>query len=606
MLLTQPPTAASPLDATRFERLLSALSARFIDLTIASLDADFTASLRDIVETFGVDRSSLSHFVNESGHLRTRHSWAVDGVAPVPSTNSTRAFPWVRSMTKAGRAIVFDRIDDLPAEAHIDQQGFRHVGLRAHIAQPIVVAGELVGILGLGCVRAERAWSQDDVQRSRLVAEMFANVLARLRRQREVDIAAGFERVATRILASLLIVGPDAEGEAIDKGLADIGQVLDADRVVMWDHSGAPPGFHDRHRWTATTAQDSPESLELALAPWLTAQLAAGRTIRFSREAELPAQAAADLPLLRSFQVSSMLAVPFSSQGAVVGVLSITSVQEDREWPDRVVAGVRLLGEVFASLHARRHAERRRSAAEAQAEQDRAALAHMTRVSMLGQLSASIAHQLNQPLAAILSNAEAARMMLAEDTIDRAELRDICDEIITEDHRAAEIIRRLGALYRRGEVKRARFDLNGLVRETLALAAAELVARQIVLTTELDNALSTIEGGQVQLQQVLLNLVLNAADAMGALPPVQRELTIRTELAPGEARLWVLDRGPGIAAGDRNDIFEAFWSTKPGGMGIGLALCKAIMAAHGGDLTVVNRAQGGAAFCATLPLQSAA
>ncbi len=169
-----------------------------------------------------------------------------------------------------------------------------------------------------------------------------------------------------------------------------------------------------------------------------------------------------------------------------------------------------------------------RKRAELRAVEDRNALRHMTRVSMLGQLSASIAHQLNQPLAAILGNAEAARKMLTHDRVDLVELREICNDIVTEDNRAAEVIRRLGALYKRGDMKMEPLDLNALIRETLDLLRAELLIRHVTPITELAQSLPTIDGGSVQLQQVVLNLVINAADAMSEKKVEERRLTIRT------------------------------------------------------------------------------
>lgn len=247
-----------------------------------------------------------------------------------------------------------------------------------------------------------------------------------------------------------------------------------------------------------------------------------------------------------------------------------------------------------------------RKTAELQAVTDRAALTHMTRVSMMGQLSASIAHQLNQPLAAILGNAEAARKMLGRENVDLVELRAICDDIVTEDNRAAEVIRRLGALYKRGEMKLAPLDLNDLVRETLELMRTELMTRHVVAVTDLMPSLPAIDGGRIQLQQVLLNLMLNAADAMGAVPQADRVLTIRTEAVGGDVRVCVVDRGPGIAAEDLKNIFDAFWSTKVGGMGIGLAICHSIVAAHRGRLTALNNQAGGATFCAEVPVRQTA
>ena len=239
--------------------------------------------------------------------------------------------------------------------------------------------------------------------------------------------------------------------------------------------------------------------------------------------------------------------------------------------------------------------------AELRAVEDRAALRHMTRVSMLGQLSASIAHQLNQPLAAILGNAEAARKMLSRDGVDLAELREICDDIVTEDNRAAEVIRRLGALYKRGDMKMEPLELNELIDETLELLRAELLTRNIVPRSEPAPGVLMVDGGRVQLQQVLLNLILNAADAMNGIDAEARIVTIRSEADGTDVRLAVVDNGAGIAPEDLKHVFDAFWSTKPGGMGIGLAICQSIVAAHHGRITAANNADGGATFCVSLP-----
>jgi C4-dicarboxylate-specific signal transduction histidine kinase len=246
-----------------------------------------------------------------------------------------------------------------------------------------------------------------------------------------------------------------------------------------------------------------------------------------------------------------------------------------------------------------------RRRAEIQAEQDHAALRHMTRASLLGQLSASIAHQLNQPLTAILGNAEAAQLMLDREPIDVPELREICADIVAADHRAAEVIRRLGALFKRGEPKFAALDANELVRDTIELTRTDLLARHVALALHLAPDLPQITGDRVQLQQLLLNLIVNAADAMEANPQAQRELTISTQAQAGEVVVCVADRGPGIAEEAMDRLFEPFWSTKAAGMGIGLAVCRSIAAAHRGSLTAANAPAGGAVFCARLPSAAA-
>ena len=245
-----------------------------------------------------------------------------------------------------------------------------------------------------------------------------------------------------------------------------------------------------------------------------------------------------------------------------------------------------------------------RKRVEMQAEQDRAALERMTRASMLGQLSASIAHELNQPLAAILANAEAARKMLDGAHPDVAELRAICDDIASENHRAAEVIRRLRDLYKRGDIEMTQLDLNALIRESLDLVSTELLSRHVNAVTVLEPSLPAIKGSRVQLQQVLLNLILNAADAMSGNPNTDIVMTVRTESADDTVRLSVVDRGCGIAATDLKKVFDPFWSTKRGGMGMGLAISRTIVAAHGGILSACNNAERGATFCVALPMRS--
>jgi signal transduction histidine kinase len=242
-----------------------------------------------------------------------------------------------------------------------------------------------------------------------------------------------------------------------------------------------------------------------------------------------------------------------------------------------------------------------RKRAEIQAEEDRAALHHMTRVSLLGQLSASIAHQLNQPLASILGNAEAAQKMLERTPVDVAELREICADIVSQDHHAAQVIRRLTVLFRRGEPLFEPLDVNDLVRDTIELTRSMLKMRHVAVVTQLVPALPQVSGDRVQLQQLLLNLVVNACDAMAESPDDRRVLTIGTAADDAIVHVCVTDCGAGVPPEEMARVFEPFWSTKPRGMGMGLAVCRSIAEAHRGNLTVSNAADGGAEFCVRLP-----
>jgi len=244
-----------------------------------------------------------------------------------------------------------------------------------------------------------------------------------------------------------------------------------------------------------------------------------------------------------------------------------------------------------------------RKVAELQAEADRGALTHMTRVSTMGQLSASIAHQLNQPLAASLGNAEVARRMLDRDDLDLTGLREICNDLVADSLRAAEVLSRLSALFKRGDMNPAPLNLNLLVTETLDLVHTELLTRHVGTVTELAPGLPTVLGSRVQLQQVLLNLILNGADAMTELAASERRLVIRTEIEGDEVCLSVIDEGSGGVPRDLGSVFEPFRTPQDTGADIGLVICRSILEAHHGTLTASNNVDGGATFRARWPLR---
>lgn len=241
----------------------------------------------------------------------------------------------------------------------------------------------------------------------------------------------------------------------------------------------------------------------------------------------------------------------------------------------------------------------RREAAALNARQ-RQELAHLSRVSSLGVLSGSLAHELNQPLAIILSNAQAAEFMLESDTPDLQELRAIIRDIVREDRRAGEVIQRLRSLLRRGETVRQPFDLNETVREVLRLTHSDLIARGVTVTTSFPDPLPQAVADRVHVQQVLLNLITNACDAMAGNPPSARVLTIESEGGLRECTVAVHDRGIGLPD-DTEKLFEAFHSTKAHGLGMGLAICRTLISAHEGRLWAQSRPGGGATFLMALP-----
>jgi len=229
-------------------------------------------------------------------------------------------------------------------------------------------------------------------------------------------------------------------------------------------------------------------------------------------------------------------------------------------------------------------------------------LAHSNRVTAMGQLTASIAHEVNQPIAAAVANAEAASRWLAVRPPDLEEVRQSLGAIIENGKRAGDVIGRIRALIRKAPTQKERFDLNEAILDVIALTRSETLRHAVAVQTQLAEGLPRVEGDRVQLQQVILNLILNAVEAIGSLAERTRELRISAEMDAARGVLVaVRDTGPGLGQTNVDRLFEAFYTTKPNGMGMGLTICRSIIEAHGGRLWASANEPQGAVFQFTLP-----
>jgi PAS domain S-box-containing protein len=245
-----------------------------------------------------------------------------------------------------------------------------------------------------------------------------------------------------------------------------------------------------------------------------------------------------------------------------------------------------------------------RKQAELETARRRNEMAHLSRVTTLGELSGSLAHELNLPLGAILSNAQAAQRILANGNADLTEVREILSDIVSEDKRAAEVIHRLRLWLKKGEVQQHPLSINKVVRDVLKLIRTDLFVQRVIVNTELSPNLPIVTGDPVQLQQVLVNLVVNACDAMADCNAPERWLLIRTGIENGSSTVIVsvTDRGCSIPDKKIEEIFEPFFTTKEKGMGLGLSVCRTIIDAHRGKLWATNNADRGTTFHFTLPV----
>jgi PAS domain S-box-containing protein len=246
----------------------------------------------------------------------------------------------------------------------------------------------------------------------------------------------------------------------------------------------------------------------------------------------------------------------------------------------------------------------RRKETELELQEQRAELAHVARISTMGELAASLAHELNQPLTAILSNAQAALRFMSSKPADLEEVREILQDIVKDNSRAGEVIRRMRALVKKEELEFAPLDLATLIGDVVMLVHSDAILQNVKVMLELDDNLPPVRGDKIQLQQVVLNLLLNAFDAMKDCPTAEREAKLRVERnGMGLIQAAVSDCGTGLSGDKLDKIFRPFYTTKGEGLGMGLSICRSIIEAHGGHLWAENNPGRGATFYFTVPVE---
>src|SRR5467141_1692498 len=311
--------------------------------------------------------------------------------------------------------------------------------------------------------------------------------------------------------------------------------------------------------------------------------------------ATVPSQLIFEWPALQRWKISESRLPPGSEI-----LFREPTVWERYSWQIALIIAVILLQAGLISALLREH--RRRKLSEVQSLKRMAELVNVNRFSTAGELTASIAHEINQPLGSILTNAETADAILKSPTPDIAELKDIVKDILQDDRRASEVIRRMRSLLTKAPFELKSLDLNDVAREAVEFLSALAIARKVELISLITQNKLPILGDRIQLQQVILNLVVNGIDAMKDAPTENRIISIRTSRIEQFAELSVSDLGPGIPEDKLKEIFDPFFTSKAEGMGMGLSIARTIIEAHHGLISAKNRDHGGASFRIKLPL----
>jgi signal transduction histidine kinase/integral membrane sensor domain MASE1 len=404
------------------------------------------------------------------------------------------------------------------------------------------------GVLSFGARANGAPWSAAMIAQIRLVAEVFGNALARKQAEDALRLSeATNAAILSSLRSSVAVLDRRGRVVALNEGWSPFGDDVGASCV-----GGLRIGASSADVCEFAVGPDSPH---------VGAALTGIQSVIDGAEPsfllEWPRTGAPDE---RWFEMS-VLPLNRAEGGAVVSLTDIT----------------------------------RRKQMELDAQQTRQELAHFTRVSAMGELAASLAHELNQPLAGILANAQAGQRFLAAGCTDLDEIRAILADIVEDDRRAGEVIRRLREMLRKGAPSRVLLDLNALIGDVAKLLGSDALMRGLSIMLDFDPKLPPVTADRVELQQVVLNLLVNAMEAMAASQATGRTVVVRTACPqPGTVQVSVQDAGTGIVAA--TSIFEPFYTTKADGMGMGLSIARSIIQAHGGQIWTENNSTGGATF----------
>jgi len=518
----------------RFEKLLSEFSRAFVQVPSEKMNAVCHEWLRRLGTFLGVECVRLFQVVGHETDIVLVSEWRAPEHGLSPPLIARRDFPWICERIFAHDTVAISDVTALPRAAAVDRSSFEANGYKAVLMLPLLAGERLIGALAFASF-AERAWPEESITNLRLLSEVLANALAR----RRIDDAL----MRSEVMKSAIL-------DSLTSGVA----VIDADGCLL----------NVNTNW-----------------------------IRVADESQV-------MPFVPIREGDKVLDVfPSDAVAGVKAVLARARVRYTTEYVTVSPTGTKWWLFVVSRLNRAEGGavvtldditEQRR--AEIDAQHVRQELAHVARVSTMGELTASLAHQLNQPLTGVIINAQAARRIVDRVPVDYDEVRETMTDILADARRASEVIQRVRGLLRRGDFEMAPVELQAVIADVANLVSSDALIRNITVSLDLDPQAIVVRGDRVQLQQVVLNLLVNAMEAIGQGRPERMVRVSCRRTERGDARVIVHDSGVGLAEGAEGRVFDPFYTTKPNGMGMGLSIAQSIVEVHGGTISARNAAQG--------------
>jgi PAS domain S-box-containing protein len=548
MLKTSRASDASLEELLAFERLLFDLSARFANVAGEQVVAEIEIALKKLIEFLGFDRSSFAEFTDE-GKANFICTVAAEGVVPLPVGPVPEPLSWFVSELLAGRPAIIRSYEDFPPEAARAAKFYRDVGIPSQISIPLSVGGRIVAALAFGSFLATRRWPDELIARVKVIGEVMAQALVRSRSENALQASEKrWLSIFETSTLSILLVDHDFHYTATNPAFRAMVGYTDDElrRLTPLD----------------ITVEEERDATQKRLA-----DLKQGKINHYVIEKQYRRK---DGKILWA-QVSVARASSSEREMFIVTMIDIT---EARRTQDNL----------------------------------RTVQSELTRVAQLttiGQMAASIAHEINQPLASITLGGEASLRFLARTPPDLEEVRACLDRIVGAGHRASQVIDGIRAMFQRGNQERDLLNVNQLIREVLELVYGEIQKKRVIVRSSLPDEILPVIANRIQLQQVIFNLITNAIEAMDSVTDGRRLLQVTSTLCSHDkVVIAVEDSGPGIDSNNVNHIFDPFFTTKKHGMGMGLSICRSIVEAHDGHLSVRSAVSRGSVFEITLPVSA--
>jgi signal transduction histidine kinase/ABC-type uncharacterized transport system substrate-binding protein len=424
-----------------------------------------------------------------------------------------------------------------------------------------------------------------------LIIALLIHRSIRRRAERALADRLRFESLLSRIASGFVHMPVGALEPALGEVVRCVGEYFDADRCLLSRlPSDGEPSSIRQTCWSAAGTTGEQPSPGIDALPHAFEAMKRG-TIWSLRQGEgIPEGWTEERQFILDRGIRSLIWVPVLAEDAFLGWIGIESFADAKEWSRAEAEKLELVAEICAGALGRLWAEE-------QSSRLRGELAHVTRMATMGELTASIAHEVNQPLFAIMTNARVCLRWLAQASPDPAQVREVLDEIVADSERAGEVVSRTRALFKKGDAGTSSLEINEVIRRVVQLLAHEVLRREVSVKTELADDLPPVWGDPVQLQQVVLNLALNGIEAMDTVASGSRELLIRSSREdPDRVLVSVQDCGIGLESQDLERVFDAFFTTKPNGLGMGLSIARSIIQSHRGRLWATRNSGPGVTF----------